>query len=282
MSAPYGPPGPYQGQQGQQGQPAQPGQWGGGYASSGYGGPAGYQGFGPTASGGPQPAARRTATPRPALDLGKLLALAVGGLGVLNFIWGFLPYLTNNTGRTSESVSVFGFGPAYAPVLFLVAGVMALAPFLPKAELAPLLVAVLSAGTAIAVLVATISDGLLELVGGSENVNRGAGLILLLITGLLQAVLAVAAYLFGSGVIKPSHGLSNLAASGSGGAQSGGGQASGAYGGPPSAPSGYGAQGYGPYGYGPGGSGYVAGPGGASRPDGNDDQRPDSTQQARF
>ena len=62
------------------------------------------------------------------MDLGKILPLVVGGLGVLNFIWGFLPA----SGAAYRSGSVYGNLLGWLPLLLLLGGLLAIGPLLPK------------------------------------------------------------------------------------------------------------------------------------------------------
>ena len=139
------------------------------------------------------------------MGLDKILALSVAVLGLLNFIWGFLPAVSLPDG-TPDSVptSVFGIGPAYLPVLFLIAGFLALGPWEPNGTKAPFVVAVISSVSAIAAVIAVIVDNIYST--QSDEVGVGIGLILLLIFGILQAVAAITSWLFDAGVIKQKTG----------------------------------------------------------------------------
>src|SRR6476659_9775718 len=128
-------------------------------------------------------------------DPAKLLGLAVAVLGALNFIWGFLPEITST--RSNESLSVFAVGPAYVPVLLLIAGLLALAAFLPGSERSRLAVAAVSVGGAVGALIALGTTGPLELTT-SAQVSKGLGMVLLVIFGIIQAVVAIAAYVVGA------------------------------------------------------------------------------------
>lgn len=130
------------------------------------------------------------------MDLGKILPLAVGGLAVLNFIFGFLPFFSGG----GESLSVYGGGAGYVPLAFLIAGLLAIAPLLPKGHKASYAVAVISVVAFLGALFALVLDGL----GTALGVSKGIGVILLLIFGFFQAVAAVVLWLFDAGVIKAS------------------------------------------------------------------------------
>ena len=82
-------------------------------------------------------------------------------LGALNFIWGFLPEITAT--RIDETLSVFAVGPAYVPILLLIAGLLALAAFLPGSERSRLAVAAVSVGGAAGAIVSLGTAGSVEL-----------------------------------------------------------------------------------------------------------------------
>ena len=155
-------------------------------------GPAGYGMTGPGAQAGTG-SARTGRSPR--WGVAKVLAVAVIALGLLNFIWGFLPELSRST-TTQGSLSVFSIGPAYVPILLLTAGLLALTAFLPGEERASFAVAVVSSGGAIG---AIVSLGSQDAVSGFGQVSKGMGAILLVIFGIIQAVVALTAFVIGSG-----------------------------------------------------------------------------------
>jgi Family of unknown function (DUF5336) len=121
----------------------------------------------------------------------------VAVLGVLNFICGFLPEIV--AARTDISLSVYAVGPAYAPILLLVAGLLALAPFIPGSGPTRLVVAALSVGAAAGAIVSLGTAGSVELVTTSQ-VSKGLGAILLVVFGIVQAVVAIGAYIMGTDV----------------------------------------------------------------------------------
>lgn len=125
------------------------------------------------------------------MNLGQVLPLVVAGLGVLNFIWGFLPYYSQG----GESVSSYGAGAGWLPLLLLAAGLLALGPIVPKGVKAAFPVAVLSVVGLLGAFFAWVT-------GGDLNPDKGVGLILLFVFALLQAVAAVALWLFDAGVVK--------------------------------------------------------------------------------
>lgn len=131
-----------------------------------------------------------------ALDPARLLGLAVAVLGVLNFCFGFLPEVS--APRLDETLSVFAVGPAYVPILLLIAGLLALAAFLPGSERSRLAVAAVSVGGAAGAIVSLGTPGSFELFANPNQVATGMGAILLVIFGIVQAVVAIAAYVVGS------------------------------------------------------------------------------------
>jgi hypothetical protein len=137
------------------------------------------------------PEQQRSSGPDPA----KLLGLAVAGLGGLNFIWGFLPALS--APRLDADLSVFAVGPAYVPILLLIAGLLAMAAFLPGSERSRLAVAAVSVGGAVGAIVSLGMTGPVELVATGQ-VNKGLGATLLVIFGVIQAVVAIAGYVVGA------------------------------------------------------------------------------------
>jgi len=176
-----GPPGPAAQHGGQGFAPGQPG---------GYQGQGGWQG-----GSGYAPAQSKAA-----LGLDKILALSVAGLGVLNFIWGFLPAVSLPDGAPdSVPTSFYGLGYGYLPVLLFVAGLLALGPWEPKGRNLAFPVAVISAVTAIAAVATWISDSIYSSESGT---GKGIGLILLGIFAILQALAALGSWLFDAGILK--------------------------------------------------------------------------------
>ena len=82
------------------------------------------------------------------------------------------------------------------PILLLTAGLLAMTAFLPGEERAPFAVAAVSAGGAIG---AIVSLGTQDAVSGFGQVSKGLGAILLVIFGIIQAVVALTAFVIGSG-----------------------------------------------------------------------------------
>jgi hypothetical protein len=126
----------------------------------------------------------------------KLFGLTIAALGALNFVFGFLPEVS--APRTSATLSVFAVGPAYVPILLLIAGLLALAAFLPGSERSRLAVAAVSVGGAAGAIVSLGTPGSFELFANPNQVSSGLGAILLVIFGIVQAVIAVGAYVVGA------------------------------------------------------------------------------------
>jgi hypothetical protein len=132
---------------------------------------------------------------RPARTLNpeKALGVAVAVLGGLNFIFGFLPQYTG--GSTTGNFSVYAVGPGYVPILLLIAGLLALAAFVPGSERSRLAVAAVSVGGAVA---AVISIGTTS--PGTSSLGTGLGAILVTVFGIVQAVIAIGGYVVGAGI----------------------------------------------------------------------------------
>jgi hypothetical protein len=163
----------------------------------------------PPAPGGvglDRPAGARSASgQRRRVDPAKILGLAVALLGALNFVFGFLPEVS--APRSGATLSVFAVGPAYVPILLLIAGLLALAAFLPGSERSRLAVAAVSVGGAAGAIVSLGTPGSFELFANPNQVSSGLGAILLVIFGIIQAVIAVGAYVVGADTLwKPRSG----------------------------------------------------------------------------
>ncbi len=141
------------------------------------------------------PAVESGAPARGGLDPAKLFGIAIAVLGALNFVFGFLPQLTSD--RIDASLSVYAVGPAYVPILLVIAGLFALATFLPGSEQSRLAVAALSVGGAVGAVISLGTAGPVELLT-SAQVSKGLGAALLAIFGLVQAVVAIGAYVVGA------------------------------------------------------------------------------------
>jgi hypothetical protein len=125
--------------------------------------------------GPPAPATPEKADPSggPA-HLVQLTNYAAAGLGVLAFIWGFLNWYSSG----GEGESGFAFGGQAAIGLVLVAGLLALAAVFEKSD-----VTLVPAVFAVAGLLVTFGS----LVSKVDGTSVGIGLILILITALVQA-----------------------------------------------------------------------------------------------
>src|SRR6478752_3996391 len=110
-------------------------------------------------------------------------------------LFGFLPQVTST--RIDESLSVYAVGPGYVPILLLIAGLLALAAFLPGSERSRLAVAAVSVGGAVGALISLGTSSSLELLAAGQ-VSKGLGAVLLTIFGIIQAVVAIAAYVVGA------------------------------------------------------------------------------------
>jgi hypothetical protein len=151
----------------------------------------------PAGATGPGEPSVAPGAPRAKLDPPKLFGIVIAALGALNFVVGFLPYLTSS--RIDESLSVYAVGPAYVPILLLIAGLLALAAFLPGSERSRLAVAAVSVGGAVGAVIALGTTGPVELLT-SAQVSKGLGAVLLTIFGVIQAVVAIGAYVVGADI----------------------------------------------------------------------------------
>ncbi|WP_395725306.1 DUF5336 domain-containing protein [Nakamurella sp.] len=149
---------------------------------------------GGTAAGRPTPPGGAGGHRSP-VDPAKLFGLVIAALGALNFVFGFLPQVTSS--RIVESPSVYAVGPGYVPILLLIAGLLALAAFLPGSERSRLAVAAVSVGGAVGALISLGTSSSLELLAAGQ-VSKGVGAVLLTIFGIIQAVVAIAAYVVGA------------------------------------------------------------------------------------
>ena len=123
------------------------------------------------------------------MDLGKILPLVVGVLGLIGFIAGFLPAASFSVGPTSVSVSVFGGGPSYLPILLVMVGLLACAPLLPggrKYILPALLLSVAGLLGAIGAVASSTVLSKLAGTGSAGTASKGFGIWLLLIVAVLQ------------------------------------------------------------------------------------------------
>jgi len=131
----------------------------------------------------------------------KALGVAVAVLGGLNFVFGFLPQYTG--GSTTGNFSVYAVGPGYVPILLLIAGLLALAAFVPGSERSRLAVAAVSVGGAVGAVIAIGTTS-----PGTASLGTGMGAILLTVFGIVQAVIAIGGYVVGTGIAPRSAGSS--------------------------------------------------------------------------
>ncbi|GAA0596226.1 hypothetical protein GCM10010174_09330 [Kutzneria viridogrisea] len=144
-------------------------------------------------TGGPAPAPAKSGQ-----ELDKLLYLATAGLGVLILFLGFLPLTSSTTqlpgGAAITASATFFTGAGWIQAGHLIAGLLAALVALPGKDVPkpgpfPGLVAV---GTVLPFLFTVFSAS-----------GVGFGGIIVLILGVVQAGAAVAAFLFGAGILKP-------------------------------------------------------------------------------
>jgi hypothetical protein len=153
-------------------------------------------GYGPPPQPGPPGSHRPAVTPE---RRNQLLGYAAGGLGVLSFIWGFLDWFSGN-GNGVGGYSFSGAGASAAVALSLVAGLLAAARSLeskpPAVE--PAAIAVAGLLVTFGILVGKSS------LGPNASVDAGVGLILQLITAILQTALLGYAWFAASGRLPAS------------------------------------------------------------------------------
>src|ERR1700739_722590 len=171
----------------------------------GYGGPP----QGPSTPGdGPQPPPGPARPRGPAGPAGPgrgmtfYFPIGVVVLGVLNFLLGFLPYISGAAAQfAGESISVssstnfFMTNGLVSTSLLLVAALVAGLGMLPKQDIHDGVVASLS--------VVGFLSLLCQLISLPKEANNGIGLISVLITSFVQAALAITALLFAADIIKP-------------------------------------------------------------------------------
>ena len=188
---------------------------------------------------GPAPGAKKSSLP--------LFDLIGAGLGILSFIWGFLAFYTG-TGEDLKGYNIASAGTG-ALALSILAGALAGAVILSeKTEPA-------RPPYALAAAVAAVLMSFGALVAKGEGASVGIGLILLLITAILQAGLFAYSWLVSTGKIaagKPQQqphygGPQGPQGQQYGGPQYGGPQFGGQQGPPPGAPQFGGQQGQGGY-----------------------------------
>ncbi|TKV58791.1 hypothetical protein FDO65_14875 [Nakamurella flava] len=135
----------------------------------------------------------------------RALTAVVALLGIVNLMAGFLPEvsLPEATRNAAASVSVYAVGPGWVPLLLLIGGLLAAGALMPGgADLRFAAAAVSVAGAIGAVIGLGIPNGFEQLLGNGRG--NGAGALLLFIVGTIQAVVAIAAHVMGSGPQQPS------------------------------------------------------------------------------
>ncbi len=147
---------------------------------------------------GPPPTPKAPASPA---QRAALLSYGAGVLGVLSFIWGFLKWVTEGSGSEQVKFGAYAVeSPALAVIGFsLAAGLLAagLAWDSKPPTLAPVAFSVTSLLLVIGVL---IGKGSIDTGGsGSPKIGIGIGLILELITVILQVAALVYGWLTASG-----------------------------------------------------------------------------------
>ncbi|MCL2533292.1 MAG: DUF5336 domain-containing protein [Nocardiaceae bacterium] len=129
-------------------------------------------------------------------NLSYYFTLAVAALGIVNFLLGFAPYVENSTTvgfGFSFTQDAFESGGALPLAFLLTGGLLAGLSLLPKQEhTAPAAVTSL-----VGFLVSFVY--MLSLPGGGSLAGGG---ITILVLAFIQAVLAIAVFLFGAGIVK--------------------------------------------------------------------------------
>ena len=130
----------------------------------------------------------------------QLLGYFAGALGLLSFIWGFLDWFSGN-GTGVGGYSISGAGASASVALSLVAGLLAAARSLEHKTpvLEPAAIALAGLLVTFGILVGKSS------LGSSGSVDAGVGLILQLITAIVQTAVLGFAWLAASGRLPASH-----------------------------------------------------------------------------
>jgi hypothetical protein len=131
-----------------------------------------------------------------------LLGYVAGGLGVLSFIWGFLGWYTEGSGDSETTYGGYAFttqGTAIVAVSLIAGGVAAVAAFEKrKATLLPVVIAVAGLLLVVGQMIGKGSISV-ESGGNGPDTGVGIGLILELITLILQVGALVVAWLMATG-----------------------------------------------------------------------------------
>jgi hypothetical protein len=153
--------------------------------------PQGGSGYGQPAQPNPNATSATTA----AKGLPWILSAVVAGLGVLNFLVGFAPFIAQDI-EDGEGVKFFETpfsGGALVVALLLLSGLLAGISLLPKQDwTAP----------SAAIAVTAFLTLLFQVFSVTENFKVAFGGWIVLLLSLIQAGAAVAAFLFGAGIIK--------------------------------------------------------------------------------
>lgn len=153
---------------------------------SGGPGTGGFPGQGPQ-----QPQQQFPGPPPPAggggmtISLPQILFLATAGLGLVNLFLGFAEF--------SGPGFYEGVATAWLPMMFFLSGLAALPTILPGEHKAGPWPALLALGVLLPFLFITFAS----------EASYGAGAIMILIFGIIQTLVAVAAYLLDENIIKP-------------------------------------------------------------------------------
>jgi hypothetical protein len=150
---------------------------------------------------GPPPTPARSGS---GLGLGAILGYVAGALGVLDFIWGFLHFVSQSGQQLPDGSSVGGGGQsAYESaagevlVLTILAGLIAAGETFEKGK-----ISLYSVAPSIGGVLMVIGS----MTGVPDGVDTGIGLILALITSIAQAGVLVYAWLLASGKISAPQG----------------------------------------------------------------------------
>ena len=147
---------------------------------------------------GPPAVPRSAASPD---QRAAMFCYIAGGLGVLSFVWGFLKWLTESDFKASGYAASLGASGAVAPIGFsLAAGLLAAALAWEKkpASLTPVVLAVTSLLLIFGIM---IGKNGVKITGEKGTFGIGIGLILALITVLLQVGVLVFAWMTANGKI---------------------------------------------------------------------------------
>lgn len=155
-----------------------------------------------TAYGQPPAGYQTPGSPASPTQRATLLAYIAAGLGVLSFIWGFLTWFTEGEGDGKTSYHGYALATQGSALvgLSLAAGLVALALVLDKRGPSAVPAAIAAAGVLVAVG-QIAGHGMIGVPSGSDgaHVGIGIGLILGLITVVVQLAALVLAWMMGTG-----------------------------------------------------------------------------------